>query len=71
MANRLKTKDAARLMGVSEQYIRVGLQRGILPFGYAVQVSGGRYTYYISPDKFTEFTGIQVDGEGAVSNGME
>ena len=51
---------AAALMGVSKQYIRVGLQTGKLPFGSAVKISGNRYTYYISPKKFTEFTGIPV-----------
>ena len=30
--------DAARIMGKSPQFIRVGLQRGILPFGVAFKV---------------------------------
>lgn len=57
----LLVKQAAQLMGVSEQFIRIGLQRGILPFGYAVNISGNQYTYYISPTKFTQHTGIEVD----------
>lgn len=56
--NNMPVEEAARLMGVSPQYVRVGLQKGILPFGYAVQVSSKRYTYFISRQKFTEFTGI-------------
>ena len=28
---RIKVADAAKLLGVSEQYIRIGLQRKILP----------------------------------------
>jgi len=55
----LPVKKAAKLMAKSDQFIRVGLQRGILPFGYAVQLSS-KWTYFISPKKFTEFTGIQV-----------
>lgn len=55
----LPVKEAAKLMGKSDQFIRVGLQRGILPFGSAVKLSS-RWTYYISPKKFSEFTGIQV-----------
>ena len=47
-------------MGVSQQYIRVGLQRGVLPFGYALQISNKKYTYFISAKKFTESTGIEV-----------
>ena len=57
--NNMPVEEAARLMGVSAQYIRVGLQRGILPFGCAVQVSSQRYTYFISRQKFAEFTGIK------------
>ena len=59
--NALSIEDAARLMGVSRQFVRVGLQKGILPFGYAVQVSAGKFTYFISRQKFSEHTGIQVD----------
>jgi transcriptional regulator with XRE-family HTH domain len=51
---------AAKLMGVGKQFIRVGLQNGIFPFGYAVKISGKRFSYYISPKKFSEYTGIPV-----------
>lgn len=58
--NRLSVEMAAKLMGVGKQFIRVGLQNGILPFGYAVKQSANKFTYYISPKKFTEYTGIEV-----------
>lgn len=58
--NRVSVAKAAELMNVSQQFIRIGLQRGILPFGYAVQTSS-KWTYYISPSKFTEHTGIRID----------
>ena len=61
MSNRLLVEEAAALMGVTPQFIRVGLQRGALPFGYAVKVSDRRYTYFISKQKFTEHTGITVE----------
>ena len=57
---KLSIERAAELMEVSQQYVRIGIQQGILPFGCAVKVSGSRYTYYISPKKFTEYTGIEV-----------
>ena len=57
--NRLTVKEASVLMGVSEQFLRVGLQQDKFPFGYAVK-NKGRWTYYISPTKFTEATGIRV-----------
>lgn len=61
VSHRLKVQTAAALMGVSLQFIRVGLQRGILPFGYAIKIGECQYTYYISPEKFTEYTGIRLD----------
>ncbi len=56
---KMTVKQTADLMGVSPQFIRIGLQRGILPFGYAVKMSG-RYVYWISKEKFEESTGIKV-----------
>ena len=58
MENNMTIAEASRLMGVSRQFVRVGLQKGILPFGYAVQVSAERFTYFISRQKFAEYTGI-------------
>lgn len=60
-AGNITIAEAARLMGVSQQFVRVGLQKGILPFGYAVQVSADRYTYFISKQKFAEHTGISAE----------
>lgn len=67
MAKRLMVQEAAALMGVSAQYVRVGIQQGILPFGCAVKVGGNRYTYYISPQKFMEYTGIAIPHLGEVT----
>lgn len=55
--NKVKVAEAARLMGVSQQFIRVGLQRGILPFGFAVQISTNKYTYHISRARLMEYIG--------------
>lgn len=57
--NNLTVEEASKLMGVSRQFIRVGLQKGVLPFGYAVKISDGRFTYFISRQKFLEHTGIK------------
>lgn len=59
MGNRLLVWEVAEKMNVSEQFIRIGLQKGIFPWGYAVKMSS-KWTYWISPVKFTEVTGIQV-----------
>lgn len=60
MENKITIEEASKLMGVSPQFVRVGLQQGKLPFGYAVQIrKGGRWTYFISKQKFLEHTGIK------------
>ena len=59
MTNRLSVSKVAELMNVSEQFVRIGLQKGVLPFGYAVKMSS-QWTYFISTQKFTESTGIKV-----------
>lgn len=52
-------KRAAELLGKSQQFIRIGLQRNILPFGVAIKMPGRTtYTYHISPRKFCDYTGI-------------
>jgi hypothetical protein len=56
----LTVKEAARLMGATEQYVRVGIQTQQLPIGYAVKISGGRYTYNIPIALFEKNTGITV-----------
>ena len=54
----LSCKEAASLMGVSVEFIHRGLQDGTLPFGAAVKLE--KWTYYISPVKFAEFTGLEI-----------
>lgn len=51
---KISIAQAAKEMGVSQQFVRIGLQRGILKFGVAVKMSD-RYTYHISPTKFYEY----------------
>lgn len=51
--------DAARCMGKSDQFIRVGLQRGFLSFGNAVPGTGERWNYYINPAKFRDYVGAE------------
>ncbi|MBR5582971.1 MAG: hypothetical protein IKW21_00415 [Lachnospiraceae bacterium] len=59
MQNRITVAQAAELLGASEQFIRVGLQKKELPFGFAVKLSG-HWTYVITKQKFEESTGIKV-----------
>lgn len=51
---------ASKLMGKSSRYVEIGLQRGVLPIGYAVKTSS-HFSYYISPKLFADVTGIDVN----------
>jgi len=53
MGNRLSVWEVAQKMNVSEQFVRVGLQQGIFPWGYAVKMSS-QWTYFINAVKFYE-----------------
>lgn len=56
--NNLSIKETAKLLGKSEQFVRIGLQRGILPFGYAIKMSA-RWTYHVSKGKLHEYLGVK------------
>lgn len=62
MLRKLKVKDVARLMKKDEMFIRIGLQRGILPFGTAIKTSS-KYSYYINPSQVEKYLGISLDEE--------
>lgn len=55
----LKVEEAAKMLGVAPQGLRVGLQRGVYPFGQAVpSAKGNGYRYIISRIKFFEYLGV-------------
>lgn len=53
---------AARIMGKTPMFVRVGLQRGLLPFGVAYKTNEEheQFDYYISPRLFADFTGCSI-----------
>ncbi|MEG0872948.1 MAG: hypothetical protein RSE57_02680 [Clostridia bacterium] len=56
--NRLTIEDAAKLSGMSKQFIRIGLQRNILTFGVAEKLpKSSKYTYYINAYQFYLYIG--------------
>ena len=59
--SKVSVAKAAAEMGVSAQYVRIGLQRGILKFGSAVKMNGSRYTYHISEQKLCEYLGRKIN----------
>ena len=56
---RIKVKDAASLLNVSEQFVRIGMQRGTLPIGSCVKMSS-KWTYHISPHLLELYTGKKM-----------
>jgi hypothetical protein len=58
MSAKMTVKECAELFEVSEQFIRLGLQRGELPFGHAVKMSS-RWSYHISRHKVYQYLGIE------------
>ncbi len=54
---KMTVEEAARRMGKSAQFVRVSLQRGTAPFGFAVQMESGKWCYHISPKKFADYIG--------------
>lgn len=53
---KITVEKAAKLMGVSKEYVRMGLIQNRLPFGTAVRKSTV-WTYHISPKLFYEYLG--------------
>lgn len=56
MAQNVTIKQAAEVMGKCQQFVRIGLQRGLLPFGTAAK-NKTRWNYYISPKLFYDYVG--------------
>ena len=55
---------AAKIMKKDYQSVRLGLIKGYLPIGTAYQMDHSKkYTFYISPKKFYEYTGCIVTDE--------
>lgn len=57
---KIKPTDAAKIMGCSPQFVRIGLQRGILKIGEAVRMSN-IWTYNISPALLAARQGMTLE----------
>ena len=49
----LAVKDVARVLGVTPQFLRLGLQQGRFPFGAAVKFK--RWAYYINSAQLHDY----------------
>lgn len=50
--------QAAKLLGKGEEFVRVSLQMGTAPFGFAVK-NKSKWSYHISPKKLQEYIGVR------------
>ena len=57
--NRLTVTEAARIMDVDPQFLRLALQQGRFPFGVAVKCRK-RYAYYVNKQKFESYIGRAI-----------
>ena len=58
---KITIKDAAHVLERSEQFVRIGLQRNLLPFGFAMKREGARkYDYFINPSQFAAYCGVTL-----------
>lgn len=59
MADRITTKEASEILGITEQMVRVAMQRGIVDIGF-VYGTGRRRTYVIYERKVRDLKGGKV-----------
>ena len=59
---RILPTEAAAILNVSPQFVRVAMQQGKLPIGTAVQMSS-IWTYHISEKLLQEYSGKDVKQE--------
>lgn len=46
--------EAAKIMGVTPMFLRIGLRNGKFPFGTAIKFRK-RWSYYINPERFEKW----------------
>ena len=54
---KVSIEEAARRLGKSQQFVRMALQNGIAPFGFATKGTGSTYDYHISPKLLNDYIG--------------
>lgn len=55
---KVSVAQAAKILERNHTFVRIGLQRGKLPIGIALETNKGRYTYDIRSHLLSQYTGI-------------
>lgn len=63
MSPNVTVAEAAKILGKSTQFVRVALQKQILPIGVAVQLTPGRWNYHISRHLLNNYIGEITGGK--------
>lgn len=62
--NNIKPAEAADILGVSPQFVRVAMQQGKLNIGIAIQLPGSSsWSYQISEKLLADYTGKDIKAE--------
>ena len=63
-AKKIRPEDVAKMLGVSPQTIRVGVQQGLYPFGVASKTkpTNRNHNYLFYPEKIIEYMGERKEG---------
>ena len=67
---KISVEEAARIMGVTPKFLRMGLRLGRFPFGTAIQTPGGRWSYYINAERFRLYMAGEDMAEAGVLQEM-
>lgn len=49
--------EAAKILNINPQTLRLALQQGLFPFGVAIKTSENRYTYKIFTERLEKYLG--------------
>ena len=56
----MTVQEAAKILGLTPQTVRFGLQQERLPFGCAVKTTNSRWTYHISEHLLKAYIGEEA-----------
>lgn len=59
MNGKITVVEAAKILHVSDQFVRIGMQRNVLPIGTALKMSS-KWTYQISEKLLEQYSGVDV-----------
>lgn len=59
MNRKITVVEAAKILHVSDQFVRIGMQQNVLPIGTALKMSS-KWTYQISEKLLEQYSGVDV-----------